>query len=166
MMLLEQWSIPDSVIACDASTVGCGGWFTGKFFHCKFPLFIQKLNLHINSLELLVIMVTFKVWGRFLKGKKIVINCDNICSVNVVNSGFSRVAFHQSCLREICFVAALSEFQVKAQHIKGVDNRLPDWLSRWDEKKQYQNLFYDSCKFQNVQECIVPEHLFKFSHDW
>ena len=35
-------------------------------------------------------------------------------SCNVINKGLSRDDFHQSCLREICFVAATNEFTVKA----------------------------------------------------
>jgi hypothetical protein len=41
-----------------------------------------------------------------LVNKKVVINCDNMVSVRVLNTGASRNSFLQSCLREICYIAA------------------------------------------------------------
>jgi hypothetical protein len=38
----------------------------------------------------------------------------------------------QSCLREICFLAASYEFVLKCRHLTTVENRLADLLSRWD----------------------------------
>jgi hypothetical protein len=73
MMTLEDWSQPDESLASDACLVGAGGWFHGKFFHCKFPEFIHVRGLHINALELLTIIVCAKLWGVFWKGQRIVI---------------------------------------------------------------------------------------------
>ena len=39
-------------------------------------------------------------------------------------------------------IAATQEFMIKARHIRGVDNRVPDWLSRWHEpeaRKKFRN---------------------------
>lgn len=77
-------------------------------------------------------MVAVKLWGHLLANKKVTINCDNMVSVRVLNSGATRIAFLQACLREICFFAALNNCEIKANHISGVNNRIPDLLSRWD----------------------------------
>ena len=45
--------------------------------------------------------------------------CDNMSSVNLINKGLSRDDFHQSCLREIYFTAAVNNFAIKAQHTRG-----------------------------------------------
>ena len=89
------------------------------FFHSSFPEFILSQKLHINALELLTVMVTVKLWGHNWKGKKIIINCDNMASVRVLNVGFSRDLF--SC-----------------------ENRIPDYLSRWDTDPKFRTLFYGS----------------------
>ena len=65
-------------------------------------------------------------------------------SVRVLNPGASRNLFMQSCLREICFIAALNNFDIKAKHIKSTCNRLPDLLSRRDLDTKYQEEFFNS----------------------
>jgi len=37
----------------------------------------------------------------------------------------------QSCLRDICYLAAVHGFEVRVRHIVGVENRAADHLSRW-----------------------------------
>jgi hypothetical protein len=52
-------------------------------------------------------------------GKKVLVYCDNEASVKVLNSGFTKDEFMQCCLREICFIAATHEFEIRAKHIAG-----------------------------------------------
>ena len=76
-----------------------------------------------------------KAWGSNFSGKKIVFNCDNLVTawtVRVINTGAPRNKFLQSWLREICFIAAINNFDIKVSHISGSENRIPDLLSRWD----------------------------------
>ncbi len=57
MMLMEDWSQPDEVVASDDCLVCRGGWFKGKYFHFEFQEFIRSQSLHINALELLTVIV-------------------------------------------------------------------------------------------------------------
>jgi hypothetical protein len=166
MMPLEDWSQPDEILASDACLVGAGGWFNGKFFHCKFPEFIQAQGLHINALELLTVIVCAKLWGKHWKGKRIVISCDNMVSVEVINTGRARDKFLLKCLRELTFIAATSEFEIRARHIAGVTNRIPDLLSRWYLTSRVQSQFEELTEGITKSECIVHEDLFHFKHDW
>ncbi|CAC5376459.1 unnamed protein product [Mytilus coruscus] len=144
MMMLEEWSKPDEVFSSDACLSGCGGWFSGKFFHQVFPEFIIDSNLHINCLELLSIIVCLKLWAQCFRGKKIRIMCDNITSVTVINTGKSRDTFLQCCLRNFCYIAAIYEFEIRAVHLAGTENRLPDYLSRWHTSDKFAALFYNA----------------------
>jgi hypothetical protein len=63
------------------------------------PESIIKLKLHINALELFSTVVAVHIWGGTFQGKKILIFCDNEASVKVINSGSSKDAFMQDCLR-------------------------------------------------------------------
>ena len=85
-----------------------------------------------------------------------------------LNAGISRNPFMQSCLREICFYAAIGEFQIRAKEIAGSSNRIPDYLSRWQEGQKYTELFHSSVanEFGTLTEYFVTEELFRFSHDW
>ncbi|XP_060586921.1 hepatocyte growth factor-like [Ruditapes philippinarum] len=42
----------------------------------------------------------------------------------------ARISFLQHCLGEICFIASVYEFQLKATHLAGTDNRIADCLSK------------------------------------
>ena len=47
-------------------------------------------------------------------------------SVFVINQGRTKSRFLKACLREICFLCAVNECELKAVHIEGKENRLPD----------------------------------------
>lgn len=142
MMPLEGWSNPDAVLATDSCLVGCGGVTESQFFHSTFPEAIARQGLHINALELLTLTVALKLWGSTLIGKRILVFCDNMASVQVLNSGASRDLFSQACLREVCWFAARYQFEVRGKHLPGVSNRLPDLLSRWTRTNSNVKTFF------------------------
>jgi hypothetical protein len=80
---------------------------------------------------MLVVIVTVHIWGKKLKGKTFLIFCDNEASVTVINSGSTKDSLMQNCLRNLCFVEATHEFEVRAKLIAGEESRLTDYLSRW-----------------------------------
>jgi hypothetical protein len=110
-------------------------------------------------------MVSVKVWGRAWRGKKIIVQCENLASVIVLNSGRSRDHFLQSCVREIAYLSAIGEFQIRAVHIPGIDNRLPDLLSRWSSEI-HRNQFLKINRSLAMSEVEAPERFFRFINDW
>ncbi len=72
------------------------------------------------------------MWGDKWAGKRIVVKCDNASSVWVINTGKTRDDFMQSSMRELAFITARHEFEVKAVHVPGVSNRISDILSKWE----------------------------------
>jgi hypothetical protein len=86
--------------------------------------------------------------------------------VEVINSGRARDKFLLQCLRELTFIAASLEFEIRARHLPGVTNRLPDLLSRWDLRGNVQSQFASLTKGIDTFEFTVCEDLFRFSHDW
>ena len=163
MINIAQWTSPDEVFSTDACLAGCGGVCDGQYFHAGFPPFISQQTLNISSLELLTIVVALKLWGARWAGLRITVRCDNEAAVTVVNTGRCRNPFMNSCLREICYFAALYEFEVRAVHVPGVSNHLADLLSRWDScsisaKEQFlQRVQRDHC-----QDVPVPDAMFRF----
>ena len=94
------------------------------------------------------------------------IKCDNQVTVTVINTEKSRNQFLQS-LKELLFVAARHEFEIRAVHILGEENRAADLLSRWHLSEFYARTFYK--EFQSkyrLLELGVPSCLFQFEHDW
>ena len=167
-MAIKEWSLPDAVFASDACLTGCGAWYCEQqeFFHTEFPEFILDKNLSINALELLTVVVAAKVWGRYWGGKRIVVHCDNQVSVTVMNTGRAYNSFLQSCLRELEFIAAKHEFEIRGNHIPGIENRIPDSLSRWHLGPEHRQNFKRQVSGLRVKQIYVYEGLFEFLHDW
>ena len=146
--------------------VGFGAISRNQIFHAIFPESIIKLKLHINALELFSIVVAVHIWGGTFQGKKILIFCDNEASVKVINSGSSKDAFMQDCLRELCYMAAVFQFDIKAKHILGEENRLVDFLSRWQTHKKYAVMFNESIAKNIYEEIKVEKCHFRFLNNW
>ena len=71
----------------------------------------------------------------------------------------------QSCVRELVFLCAQGGFQVKALHIKGKENRGPDWLSRFHQSNS-NLLKFHSLVGPGFVRTSVSDDMFEFSHDW
>lgn len=164
----SSWASPDCVFSTDACLVGGGGICGNLFFHCAFPDKIMKAASHINSLELFTIVLALKLWGQHFKGLKILIFCDNLPSVQALNSGKTKDPFMLQCLREIVFLCAKFQCEIKSVHLPGVENRLADYLSRWEVSLKFRKLFFEATKdFKGpLLDCPVDLALFDWSCNW
>jgi hypothetical protein len=165
-MSLENWSSPDQVLSSDACLDGFGAKSSNQFFHAIFPSFIKENQLHINCLEILAIVIATKIWGHKIKGKQILIFCDNEASVYVINSGSTKDTCMQNCLRELCYIEAIYQFEIKAEYFVGEENRLADYLSRWHIYNRYQNRFVSRVEVQNYEEIQGPDSCYHFLNNW
>ena len=75
-------------------------------------------------------MVGLKIWAKQLKGKYFWVLVDNEAVATILNTGNSKEPELQNTLREIAFIAAQHQFVIKARHLPGIQNRIPDWLSQ------------------------------------
>ena len=146
MMLYEQWCNPDAIFSSDSSLQACGGFWDGKYFHSKFPARVADRGYSINILEMLAIIVCLKLWGKFYVGKRIQIFCDNESVCHCINSGKTQNEVLQSCLREVSFLAAIYEFQIKAVHLSSSANRIADHLSRFYMNPVHRDQFFELTK--------------------
>ena len=166
MMLYEEWCRPDAIFSSDSSLQACGGFWDGKYFHSKFPAKVADRGYSINILEMLAIIVCLKLWGKFYVGKRIQIFCDNESVCHCLNSGKTHNEFLQSCLREVSFLAAIYEFQIKAVHLSSSANRIADHLSRFYMNQTHRDQFFELTKEYVLEECVVSANLFEFENDW
>ena len=166
MMLYEEWCNPDETFSSDACLEGCGGFSNGKFFHSDFPIDVKNRKYCINVLEMFSIMVCLKLWGKLFKGKRIQIFCDNGAVCQVLNSGRSHNESLQSGLREIAFLSAEYEFQIRVIHISGISNRIADHLSRWNSSQKHIEAFHMLTKQFKLQEFQTSSEIFEFTNNW
>ena len=130
------WAEPDVTFSTDSCLKGCGGICGLEYFHVEFPQSILVQNLAIHKLEMLAVLVGVRIWGQQLRGMRLQIYCDNAAAVQVINSSKTRDPFLASCLRELWLEVSSYGFELRAVHLPGEENRVADWLSRWDYDKK------------------------------
>lgn len=160
------WSSPDELISSDACLVACGALSTRGFFHKAFPKQIVDLNLHINALEMLTLVVAVRTFVSEIRGQRFVMYCDNASTVSVVSTGKARDQFMQACLRELVWILAQNEAEIRVLHIDTVSNRSADLLSRWDLSPSYPAEFRQRTSHLQLSELHVPDEAFLFQHTW
>ena len=110
-------------------------------------------------------MVALKIWAEELKGKYFWVHVDNEAVATVLNSGSSRDSELQNTLREIALIAAKNQFVIKARHIVGISNRVPDWLSRWHEKGARQE-FRKYAQDRSLKHRRFHSDILQYTHNW
>ena len=163
IMWMHNIPEPDKVIATDASKTGYGGIAGQEYFRGKFPQEWQQRN--IAELEIRAVMVALKIWGPKLAGQYFWIHVDNEAVATVINSGGARDPALQDALREIALIAARHQFIIKAKHISGISNRIPDWLSRWHEQPSRQS-FIQYARHKSLKKCKTDRSVLMFEHKW
>ena len=148
----------------DASLTGCGAICQGEYFHELFPLIITQQQLSITQLELLTLVVAIKLWQLKLKGRCIMIHCDNQVCFEMINSMRSRNIFLQACLRELWLTLPVNNIMLKAAHIPGRETTLADYLSRWHTVAMYQSRFHALTVSLDLHPVAVNLKLFSFTY--
>ena len=166
IMLYDDWSNPDEVFSTDACLSGIGGFFDGAYFHKSYPEFVLEKDWNICILELVAVIVALRLWNSRLKGKCIVMQCDNDAVCQVINTGRARCTMLQEGLRELCFWSAVAQCQIRAVHIPGTENRLADCLSRWDQKDSFKTDFFKLTSGLDLKECVLEDSVFNFENQW
>ena len=138
IMWMQQCKIVDSIVASDACLTAMGSRYKNRCIHKKFPNWLTTGEYKIHHLELVVVVTSLRVWKHELQGLRFVMLCDNEAVVHVVNSGYSRDRILQSWLRKLTFIAATGRFEVVLRYVPGVENRIPDILSRLHLNKKFK----------------------------
>ena len=118
-------------------------------------MFIEKYNG----------VVGVRIWESSLQRAKVQIYCDNEPAVRVINSGRTKDVFMGSCIHELWLEVSKYRFQIRAVHLSGEENRVPDWLSRWECRQSFRELFYRyiSEEPEKYSEIVIDPNWFKFS---
>ena len=140
-------------MASDACPSGYRAIMGEEYISGSFPKHLQSSNIAL--LEMLAVLAALRTWTKDVKGKYFWVYVDNEAVTIVMNTGASREESLQNALREIAMLAALNSFMIKAKHIRGVDNRIPDWLSRWKEPEARKK-FLQYTENRNLKQINTP----------
>ena len=87
-------------------------------------------DLDITKKEMVTVIAAVKHWFYDLRNLKVKIYIDNQACVALLNYGITRSPFLASCLREIQFILAKYNIEVRAEYIPSKENCLADLCSR------------------------------------
>ena len=163
MIWLESCPGPDNLIATDACLQGYGGTCGQEYFFGTFPSNLVGRNIAV--LELWAVYIALEVWKDKVKGQYFWIHVDNEAVATILNTGASRDLELQHLLRKIAYIAATHQFVLKAKHISGVSNRIPDWLSRWKQSESRKN-FRSHAREKSLKRRQIDHSVFSEDKDW
>ena len=129
MMGSPEWQ-PKIHLFSDASgSFGCGAWWDQSWFQVAWTSDVQEWS--IAQKELLPIVLAAMLWGKFWRGKAVLVHCDNQAVVEMVNSGYCRDQGMMQMIRCLFFILAFFEISMQTVHIPGRLNIGADAIS-WD----------------------------------
>ena len=153
----------DAIVASDACLNGYGGTYGNQYIRGRFPTQMQGNN--IAQLEIRALIACLKTWKEHLRGKYFWVHVDNEAVATVINTGAARDLILQDALREIAFLVAQYDFMIKARHILDILNRVPDWLSRWDEPEARRR-FRSYAENSSLKHVRTSHRAVEFNHSW
>ena len=120
---------------------GFGGFFKDQWFSASWPIQITSLPQSSRSsalFEMYPIVIACLLWGSSWTKKQIVVMSDNMTVVHIINKGRSSNAFINRMCRRVTWTSIMNNFQLKAAHVPGVNNKAADCLSRFEFQAFHQ----------------------------
>ena len=148
-------------IELDACLTGFGGCWGNLIYHV--PIEKHYQNLAITQLEMLNILVALRIFKQFWHGQKILVKCDNMAVVQVLQTGKVKDPFLGTCARSIWMEAAQADIDIVYSHIQGRKNVIADLLSRW-KNSQVQHQFLIQ-KISNPVWINIPQKILEIDNE-
>ena len=108
----------------------------------------------ITLKELLPIILACAVWGKGSNNVRVTVHCDNLGTVALVNSGYSKVPQIMYLLRCLFFIQAQFQIELWAVHVPGIKNTLADAILR-----NNLGLLYSQVPESIGQQSSIPPQL-------
>ena len=138
----DKWNDNKCVeLFTDSSDVGIGAvykteWLYEVFTSCSK---LDIVNTSITWRELYALVRAIATWDDKLCNKLIIMNCDNIAVMYVLNSGSSKDVNIMNLVRSLFYITAHYNLEIRVRHISGSCNILSDALSRLNIDKFFNH---------------------------
>ncbi|CAG2224869.1 unnamed protein product [Mytilus edulis] len=136
-------SKPVTCLQTDACLHGGAGYYEGDFFfYVNWDTDLPNFkNYHINIKETMSIVLSAMRWGHLWTNKRVVVSTDNMTTKCIINKGSSRNKTLMTQLRELFWLSAIHNFDIRAKFISGRNNVIADAASRLHEPGQLSRLY-------------------------
>ena len=148
-----------------SSTLGCGGYYKNEWFQAEWGDEHPEIKPSINYLELYAVTVAIINWIEHFKNRKVVLFCDNMSVVHMINNTASKCKNCMFLLRLITLKSLVFNTKITAKHVEGISNVLADKLSRLDYKGFREHARKLNKKF-NGSPVPLPEQIWPISKIW
>ena len=125
----------DISLFTDATLTSFGGIYVNQWFQGDFPWELSNEQTSMAFYELYPIVMACVLWGHNWSRKRILFNCDNLATVEIVRKGRSKIPSIMKLMRTLTYHSALNNFVIHAQHIPGINNCIADSISRYQMRK-------------------------------
>jgi hypothetical protein len=124
----------------DASNLGFGGVLGSQWFQGRWPpnWTVTEGGKNIALLELVPIVLALEYWGNILTGRKIVLMCDNMALVHIINKQSTSHHEIMELVRRLVVTCMLNNCLIHAKHIPGFQNVIADRFSRFQNSEAFQ----------------------------
>ena len=119
----------DYTLELDVYLKGLGGRWCNFVYHL--PIALGFMNWSIVQLEMVNTLLAVRLFQAHWPGRKVLIKCDNEAVVSVLRSGKTKDTYLGACAQNIWYVCALADIDIQYVHVRGLNNRVADLLSRW-----------------------------------
>ena len=82
----------DTSIAVESCLTGGGSHFGTHIYHTMYPDFILQQGLNISELDILNALITIKLWAPMLGDHIVRLQCDNVATVSLLQTGRGRTS--------------------------------------------------------------------------
>ena len=123
--------------------------------------FIQEYKPSIEYLELYALMAGILTWGKLLKGRQVIIHCDNMAVVHMVNNNASTCKHCMTLLRLLTLDNLIHHTKVWVRFIGTKSNDLADSLSRGQ-----MTHFHTLVPFMRDNPDQLPQDIWPLSRLW
>ena len=125
----------------DASNVASGIAFRGDWLYTCWELdWPEVAPLHINFKEVLSVVLAARRWGHLWANSRVTILTDSECAKYIIKNGTTRNDIVMKYMRELFWASAIYNFEICPVYIRGVDNILPDTISRLNQRGRFIQL--------------------------
>lgn len=120
---------PSVTFSTDASgSWGCGAVWKNEWLQHTWEE--EWRHQSIAAKELVPIAAACAVWGPTWRGEHVLVQCDNLAVVHVINAQSGRDKTVMHLLRCVHFFCAVYDFRLRAEHLPGLLNVRADAISR------------------------------------
>ena len=145
----------------DACLSGCGGYSGSEYYTEEFPTPVSAAEHPIAHLELLNVVVAVKTWGACWAGQRVRVVCDNANACTAIQTGRSRDAFMQDCIRELFVECTTRDIELKAEHCPGRLMLRADALSRAHKSAAARDYIQNDLVLQEATRIHIPVGVFE-----